>query len=112
MRVRAAGSLFAQLLCTYRRFLFTVNTAVPSISRYRIAANGVLRLLGSTVFNFPTGLAPLDARLAPNGRTLWVVDSGAAEVSGFRVHDGNLTELESSPTALPSGATPFGIVVT
>jgi 6-phosphogluconolactonase (cycloisomerase 2 family) len=93
-------------------YLFAVNTAVPSISRYRIAAGGSLTLLGSTVFNLPTGLGPLDARLAPDGKTLWVVDSGAAKVSGFRVNGGNLTELGSSPTALPTGATAFGIVVT
>jgi 6-phosphogluconolactonase len=93
-------------------YLFTVNTAVPSISRYSIAANGTLTLLGSTVFNLPTGLAPVDARLGPNGNTLWVVDSGAAKVSAFQVNGGNLTELASSPTALPAGATPFGIVVT
>jgi 6-phosphogluconolactonase len=93
------------------RYLFTVNTAVPSISRYRIAASGKLHLLGSTVFNLPGGLGPVDARLAPDGRTLWVVDAGAAKVSGFRVRGGNLTELHSSPTSLPTGATPFGIVV-
>jgi 6-phosphogluconolactonase len=92
-------------------YLFAVNTAVPSISRYRIAANGSLTLLGSTVFNLPTGLGPLDARLSPDGKTLWVVDTGAAKVSGFRVNGGNLTELGSSPTALPAGATAFGIVV-
>jgi 6-phosphogluconolactonase len=93
-------------------YLFAVNTAVPSISRYWIAANGSLTLLDSTVFNLPTGLGPLDARLSPDGRTLWVVDTGAAKVSGFRVNGGNLTELGSSPTALPTGATAFGIVVT
>lgn len=93
-------------------YLFAVNTAVPSISRYWIAANGSLTLLGSTVFNLPTGLGPLDARLSPDGKTLWVVDTGAAKVSGFRVNGGNLTELGSSPTALPAGATAFGIAVT
>jgi 6-phosphogluconolactonase (cycloisomerase 2 family) len=93
-------------------YLFAVNTAVPSISRYWIAANGSLTLLGSTVFNLPTGLGPLDARLSPDGKTLWVVDTGAAKVSGFRVNGGNLTELGTSPTALPAGATAFGIVVT
>jgi 6-phosphogluconolactonase len=45
------------------RFLFTVNTGVPSISRYKIMSNGGLSLLGSTVFNYPTGLRPFDARL-------------------------------------------------
>jgi 6-phosphogluconolactonase (cycloisomerase 2 family) len=93
-------------------YLFAVNTAVPSISRYRIAAGGSLTLLGSTAFKQPTGLGPLDARLSPDGKTLWVVDTGAAEVSGFRVNGGHLTELGSSPTALPAGATAFGIVVT
>jgi 6-phosphogluconolactonase len=93
------------------RFLFAVNTAVPSISRYRIAANGKLHLLGTSAFNLPGGLAPVDARLAPDGRTLWVVDAGAAKVSGFKVRGGNLTELHFSPTSLPAGATPFGIVV-
>ena len=94
------------------RYLFTVNTAVPSISRYWINQNGSLQLLGSTVFNDPTGLGPEDARLSPNGSTLWVVGSGAHVVSGFTVDGGTLTELHSSPTALPTGAAPFGIVVT
>jgi 6-phosphogluconolactonase len=93
------------------RYLFTVNTAVPSISRYRIAASGRLHLLGTSAFNLPGGLGPVDARLAPDGRTLWVVDAGVAKISGFRVRGGNLTELHSSPASLPAGATPFGIVV-
>jgi 6-phosphogluconolactonase len=94
------------------RFLFTVNTAVPSISRYRILGDGSLSLLGSTVFNDPTGLRPFDARLDPSGRTLYVVDAGLDKVSAFAVDDGNLTELDASPFALPVGATPFGMVVT
>jgi 6-phosphogluconolactonase len=94
------------------RFLFTVNTAVPSISRYAINTNGSLRLIGSTVFNLPGGLGPIDARLAPDGHSLFVVGQGANAVSAFKVNRGNLTELHSSPTALPSGAKPFGIVVT
>jgi 6-phosphogluconolactonase len=93
------------------RFLFAVNTAVPSISRYAIAADGTLSLLGSTPFKAGTGLSPFDARLSPDGGTLWVVDSKSDTVSGFAVHAGDLTELASSPTALPAGATAFGIVV-
>ena len=75
------------------RFLFTVNTAVPSISSYAISPGGSLRLLGSTVFNFPIG-------------------TGASKVSGFKVRGGRLTELSSSPTSLPTGSASFGIVVT
>ena len=56
-------------------------------------------------------LAPFDARLSPDGGTLWVVDSGRVAVSGLRVSGGDLTELASSPVSLPAGAAPFGIVV-
>ena len=94
------------------KFLFTVNTAVPSISRSRILSDGGLLLLGSTVFNDPTGLRPFDARLDPSARTLYVVDAGLARVSAFAVDDGDLTELDASPFALPAGATPFGIAIT
>jgi 6-phosphogluconolactonase len=95
------------------RYLFTVNTAVPSISRYVIDRDGTLTLLGSTPFsNGATAPGPFDARLSPDGRTLWVVESHGNALSGFRVNGGQLTELPSSPTALPAGATPFGVVVT
>jgi len=94
------------------RYLFTVNTAVPSVSSYWIGDHGRLHLIGSTGFHNPSGLGPLDARLSPGGHTLWVVDTGAAAVSGFRVHGGSLTEISSSPTPLPAGATAFGLVVT
>ncbi len=93
------------------RFLFAVNTAQPSISRYAIVADGSLRLLGSTPFKDPAGLGPFDARLSPDGRTLWVVDPGRNAVSAFAVRGDDLTELPSSPMPLPAGATPFGIVV-
>ena len=62
-------------------------------------------------FNSSTGLAPLDARLSPGGSSLWVVDNSGA-ISGFRVHGGHLHEFAGSPTAVPAGAVPFGIVVT
>jgi DNA-binding beta-propeller fold protein YncE len=94
------------------KFLFTVNTAVPSISRYRILSDGSLSLLGSTVFNDPTGLRPFDARLDASGKTLYLVDAGLDRVSAFAVDGGELTELDASPFALPSGATPFGIAIT
>jgi hypothetical protein len=93
------------------RFVFSVSTGVPSISRYEVAADGSLTLLGSTVFNQPTGLRPFDARLDPAGRFLYVVGAGRGTVSVFAVDGGNLTELPGSPVSLPGGATPFGVVV-
>ena len=93
------------------QFLFTVNTASNSISRYAIAGDGSLSLLGSTSLG-SANVGAEDARLGPNGGTLWVVDTGVRAVSAFAVNGGNLTQLSSSPTPLPAGSAPFGIVVT
>ena len=93
------------------RYLFAINTASTSISSYRIAHDGDLTLLGSTPFKSATGLRPFDARLDPSGRHLYVVDAGAKAISIFAVDGGTLTELPSSPVAIPGGVAPFGIIV-
>ena len=92
-------------------YLYAINTGSGSISSYAIAADGSLTLLGSVPFNAATGLRPFDARLDPSGGFLYVVDAGAATVSAFAVDGGTLTELPSSPIAIPGGVAPFGIVV-
>jgi 6-phosphogluconolactonase (cycloisomerase 2 family) len=94
------------------RFLFTVNTASGTISRFSIARGGALTLLGSTPVRSTGGVGAVDARLSPDGRFLFVDESKIGAVGAFAVHGGDLTELSSSPTSLPAGATPAGIVVT
>ena len=91
-------------------YLFAVNTAQPSISRFAIAANGTLTLLGSTPFARTTGVGPTDARLSPDGSTLFVIEGAAHAIGAFAVAGGSLTETGATP--LPAGATPFGIVTT
>jgi 6-phosphogluconolactonase (cycloisomerase 2 family) len=91
------------------RYLFAVNTGSTTISSYRINANGTLSLIGSTPFSSGPGIRPFDARLDAAGTHLYVVDAAIASVSGFAVDGGSLTELSSSPAALPTGATPFGV---
>ena len=93
------------------QFLFTVNTGSGSISRYSIAYNGTLSLLGSTPVGATSGVGAVDARLSPDGRTLYVDESKIGAVGAFAVYGGNLTELPGSPTLLPAGATPAGLVV-
>jgi 6-phosphogluconolactonase len=94
------------------RFLFTVNTASGTVSRYAIARGGALRLLGSTAFGPSPAVGAVDARLSPDGGYLYVDESAAGAVAEFAVHGGNLTLLAGSPASLPAGAAPAGIVVT
>ena len=93
------------------QFLFTVNSGSVEISRYQIAPDGTLTLLGSTPVAATGGVGAVDARLSPDGRFLYVDESRIGKVGAFAVNGGNLTELGTSPFALPAGATPAGIVV-
>jgi 6-phosphogluconolactonase len=92
------------------QFLFTTNTASGTISSYAIAADGELSLIGSTAFG-TAGAGAVDLRLSPDGGTLFVNGSKAGVIASFAVDGGNLTQLSSSPTALPAGAFAAGIVV-
>jgi hypothetical protein len=93
------------------QFLFTVNTGSGEISRYQIAPDGALTLLGSTPVAATGSVGAVDARLSPDGRFLYVDESRVGAVGAFAVNGGSLTELATSSTTLPAGATPAGIVV-
>ena len=88
-----------------------MNTASGTISRFSIAADGTLTLLGSTPVAASGGVGAVDARLSPGGRYLYVDESKIGSVGIFAVSGGSLTELPSSPVKLPAGATPAGIIV-
>ena len=90
-------------------FLFVVNTASASISSYSIGSGGTLTFLRSTGSG-QIGAGAEDARLSPDGSTLWVVESGTNGITGFSVSGGTLRPLTTA--AGPTGATPSGIVVT
>jgi 6-phosphogluconolactonase len=90
------------------KFLFVVNTASASISSYSIGKGGALTFLQSTAPGEISAGAE-DARLSPDGQTLWVVESGGNAVTGFAVHGGTLIPLTSAGG--PTGAHPSGIAV-
>ncbi len=90
-------------------FLFTVNTASGSLSSYSIARDGALALLGSTPVSGQAGVGAVDARLSPDGRTLYVDESAAHALGVFAVSGGQLTEQGS--VALPAGAASAGLAV-
>lgn len=89
--------------------LFTVNTAVPSITTFSIAANGTLSNPRTVGFNEPQGLRPFDARIDPSGHFLYVV--GAGKVSAFYFDGATLNEVHDSPIPLPASSNASGIVV-
>src|SRR5436853_361545 len=62
------------------QFLFTVNTASGSISRYSIAQDGTLTLLGSTQVSSQGDVGAVDSRLSSDGQTLYVDESRIAAV--------------------------------
>jgi len=91
------------------QYLYTVDTASSTVSSYSIGPDGSLTAIGSTPIK--NGKGAEDARLSPDGSTLWVVNGGGDAINAFSVDGGTLTELTSSPTAGPAGAIPSGIVV-
>jgi DNA-binding beta-propeller fold protein YncE len=90
------------------KYLFVTNTASGNISGYAINPEGSLTLIGTTAIK--GGGADIDERLSPDGRYLLVDGSGNHILSVFAVSGGNLTEVASSPTPLPAGGSPAGIV--
>ncbi len=90
--------------------LYAINTGSSSVSTYGIANDGALSLVGSTALS-GTGLRAFDAALDPTDSFLYIVDSGVAKITVFGVSGGTLSELASSPVAIPGGGAPFGIVV-
>jgi hypothetical protein len=62
-------------------FLFTIDTASGSITRYALASDGALTLLGSTAVSNDSGVGTVDARLSADGQTLFVNESRIAALS-------------------------------
>jgi 6-phosphogluconolactonase len=87
------------------RYLYAVNTASGSVSEYTISHSGSLSLVGSTLVSSSGGVGATDAVVTADGRNLYVNESAAHAVASFSLDDGQLTELTSSPTALPAGIT-------
>ena len=79
--------------------------------RYAITPDGELTLLGSITVSATAGVGAVDPGLSPDGRFLFPNESRIDALGAFAVSSRSLTELPSSPTALPAGATPAGIAV-
>ncbi len=93
------------------QFLFTVNTASGTISRYSIAPGGTLTLLGSTTIGASGAVGAVDARLSPDGRFLYVDESkigasGAVGAVDARLSpDGRFLYVDESTSSPCTAAT-------
>lgn len=90
-----------------RRFVYTANAGSGSITGYRIAPDGKIRLLDADGRTGVTGdgSSPIDLALGGNGRRfLYVLLSGTDGIAGFKIEsDGSLTPL-AGIEGLPDGA--------
>ncbi len=87
------------------RYLYAVNTGSGTVSEYATSPSGSLTLVGSTTVSSAAGVGATDPVVSADGRNLYVNESGAHAVAAFSINSGQLTELSSSPTALPAGIT-------
>ena len=85
------------------KFLYAVNTGSGTISRYAISSGGSLTLIGSTTVSSTGGVGATDPGITSDGRSLYINESAAHAVAAFAVNGGDITELASSPTPLPTG---------
>lgn len=93
------------------RFLYASNTGSDSISIYAARMDGALSLIDSVVFRGAPGLGLFDSGVDRRGTMLYVVDTMKASISAAAIRGPSLTELPSSPFALPSGSAPFGLAI-
>ncbi len=86
------------------RYAYTSNTGSGNVSRFSVAADGRLTLLGSTPTNNNGNASPTDSAIDRMGRNLYVLNGGAGSIAVFSIAtDGNLTLLEVyQNTGLPA----------
>ena len=88
------------------RFAYTTNTGSGTVSGYRIAFDGSLKLLNETGETAITGggSSPIDAALTNDSRFLFVLTPGSQNIQGFAVSpDGALVPVSQAP-GIPASA--------
>ena len=81
---------------------YVANAGSANVSRYTIASNGSLTLVG-TGANGATAAGPVDLDLSDGDGFLYVLASGSGAISAFSVaSDGSLTAI-AGPTGLATG---------
>lgn len=111
------------------RYAFGANYTSGTVSSYRIGPNGALTLLNPVAGTTEhpgniQGSTPLDSRVSPDGKFLYVVLPGSGKVAGWQIRDdGSLRKVgefaglprtvdgDQAPVDFGSGGSPAGIAV-
>lgn len=88
------------------RYAYLSNTASGTISRYEVDADGTLEIDDASREAASTGQGskPIDMALSRGDRFLYVLDSGTASVSAFRVEADGTLVAAGTTTGLPATA--------
>jgi 6-phosphogluconolactonase len=85
------------------RYAYTTNTASGNISAYAVERNGRAALAQAVAATTDAG--PIDAAIAPRGRSLFVLNGGGKSIQSFGIgRDGQL-QAQGRIDGLPAGAT-------
>lgn len=84
------------------RYAYITNTASGNISAYAVERNGKAALAQAVAATTDAG--PIDAAIAPQGRSLFVLNGGGRSIQSFGIgHDGQL-QVQGRIDGLPAGA--------
>ena len=98
-----------QVISPDGEYLYALDTGSAEISTYAIAPIGTLTLLSNTPVSATPGVTGTDIALSTDGHTLYLNMAGIHSVAAFAVNGGAVTQLASSPTPTPAGATTAGV---
>ncbi len=91
------------------RWAFDTNAHGGTISSFEVHASGAIELVHSVAADTGTGSAPLDLQTSSDGRFLYVNESGANRIGGYRIGlGGTLVPISGAPV-LPAGASGLAV---
>jgi 6-phosphogluconolactonase len=85
------------------RYAYTTNTGSGNISRYAVERNGTAALAQAVAATTDAG--PIDAAIAPRGRSLFVLNSGGKSIQSFGIGGDGQLQAQGRIDGLPAGAT-------
>ncbi len=92
-------------------FAYSANSGSGNVSAYSVASNGTLKLLNASgvAGTDGPGTAPIDTKISPDDRFLYVLDSGTHAIDVFQREPSGLLNKIQTVTGLPAFAIGMGV---